>query len=198
MRNLIVLNRGIITPESRTYPDLQVIDSVFDTISDSITFVLSSEESELIEVQQFNKSGQITVLASFPVNSKLLNFIHFVDTSQLVFVFANGDIVNATYEPHADLDSTLIEIVGSIDVGITAAEWSVDEETLAIVTNENKLLLLSRIFEPICEKVLDSNDIKISDSKHVSVGWGKKKLNSKVKGLKHWKRKRSFETCWVR
>lgn len=145
MRNLIVLN-SIITPESRTYPDLQVIDSVFDTISDSITFVLSSEESELIEVQQFNKSGQITVLASFPVNSKLLNFIHFVDTSQLVFVFANGDIVNATYEPHADLDSTLIEIVGSIDVGITAAEWSVDEETLAIVTNENKLLLLSRIF----------------------------------------------------
>lgn len=44
-------------------------------------------------------------------------------------------------------------------------------------------------FEPICEKVLDSNDIKISDSKHVSVGWGKKKLNSKVKGLKHWKEK---------
>lgn len=190
MRNLVVLNRGIITPESRTYPDLQVIDSVFDTISDSITFVLSSEESELIEVQQFNKSGQITVLASFPVNSKLLNFIHFVDTSQLVFVFANGDIVNATYEPHADLDSTLIEIVGSIDVGITAAEWSVDEETLAIVTNENKLLLLSRIFEPICEKVLDSNDIKISDSKHVSVGWGKKETQFKGKGFKALERER--------
>ncbi|RCK56695.1 Elongator complex protein 1 [Candida viswanathii] len=173
MRNLIVLNRGLITPESRTYPDLQVIDSVFDTISDSIT-----------------KSGKVTVLASFPISSQLLNFIHFVDSTQLIFVFGNGDIVTATYDPYADLESTVIEIVGSIDVGISGAQWSVDEETLAIVTQENKLLLLSRIFEPICEKVLDSNDIKISDSKHVSVGWGKKETQFKGKGFKALERER--------
>ena len=44
-----------------------------------------------------------------------------------------------------DIDETIIEIVGSIDVGISAALWSIDEETLAIITNENKLLLLSRV-----------------------------------------------------
>ena len=96
MRNLIVLNRGLISPESRTYPDLHIIDSVFDVISDSITFVLSSEESQIIEVQQFHKTGNISVLASFPINSKLINFIHFVDSNQLIFVFSNGDIVTAT------------------------------------------------------------------------------------------------------
>ncbi|EMG48183.1 IKI3 Elongator complex protein 1 [Candida maltosa Xu316] len=196
MKNLIVLNRGYITPESRTYPDLQVIDSVFDTVSDSITFVLSSEESSLIEVQQFNKTGNVSVLASFPISSKLINFIHFVDSSQLIFVFSNGDIVVATYDPMTicnnddSVDSTVIEIVGSIDVGLAAASWSHDEESLALITNENKLLLLSRVFEPICEKTLDSNDIKISDSKHVSVGWGKKETQFKGKGFKALERER--------
>ena len=198
MRNLIVLNRGLVSPESRTYPDLHIIDSVFDVISDSITFVLSSEESQIIEVQQFHKTGNISVLASFPINSKLINFIHFVDSNQLIFVFSNGDIVTATYNNNnnsndtngIDIDETIIEIVGSIDVGISAALWSIDEETLVIITNENKLLLLSRVFEPICEKLLDSSDIKITDSKHVSVGWGKKKTQFKGKGFKALERER--------
>lgn len=198
MRNLIVLNRGLVSPESRTYPDLHIIDSVFDVISDSITFVLSSEESQIIEVQQFHKTGNISVLASFPINSKLINFIHFVDSNQLIFVFSNGDIVTATYNNNnnsndtngIDIDETIIEIVGSIDVGISAALWSIDEETLAIITNENKLLLLSRVFEPICEKLLDSSDIKITDSKHVSVGWGKKETQFKGKGFKALERER--------
>lgn len=193
MRNLIVLNRGLVSPESRTYPDLHIIDSVFDVISDSITFVLSSEESQIIEVQQFHKTGNISVLASFPINSKLINFIHFVDSNQLIFVFSNGDIVTATYNNNNnsnDIDETIVEIVGSIDVGISAALWSIDEETLAIITNENKLLLLSRVFEPICEKLLDSSDIKITDSKHVSVGWGKKETQFKGKGFKALERER--------
>ncbi|CAX42359.1 subunit of Elongator complex,putative [Candida dubliniensis CD36] len=194
MRNLIVLNRGLVSPESRTYPDLHIIDSVFDVISDSITFVLSSEESQIIEVQQFHKTGNISVLASFPVNSKLINFIHFVDATQLIFVFANGDIVTANYNTSTnEIDDTIIEIVGSIDVGISAASWSIDEETLTIVTNENKLLLLSRVFEPICEKLLDSSDIKITDSKHVSVGWGKKETQFKGKGFKALERERERE-----
>lgn len=192
MRNLVVLNRGHISPESQTYPDLHIIDSVYDVVSDAITFVLSSEESQIIEVQQFHKNGSVSVLASFPVSSELLNTVHFVDSAQLVFVFSNGDIVTAGYDPQQtnDYDHTIIEIVGTIDVGLKAAQWSHDEETLAMVTNENKLLLLSRVFEPITEKLLDSNDIKISDSKHVSVGWGKKETQFKGRGFKALEREK--------
>ncbi|CAK9441233.1 uncharacterized protein LODBEIA_P51020 [Lodderomyces beijingensis] len=192
MRNLIVLNRGYITPESRTYPDLHVIDSVYDSVSDAITFILSSSESQMIEAQQFQKNGNVSVLASFEVTSKLLNTLHFIDSSQLVFVFSSGDIVTATYDLHnpEDYDHTIIEIVGSIDVGIQAAQWSSDEETLAVVTNDNKLILLSRLFEPILEKTLDAADIKIADSKHVSVGWGKKETQFKGRGFKALERER--------
>lgn len=187
-----MLNRGHISPESQTYPDLHIIDSVYDTVSDAITFVLSSEESQIIEVQQFHKNGSVSVLASFPVNAQLLNTVHFVDSAQLVFVFSNGDIITASYDPQQtnDYDHTIIEIVGTIDVGLKAAQWSHDEETLAMVTNENKLLLLSRVFEPISEKLLDSNDVKISDSKHVSVGWGKKETQFKGKGFKALEREK--------
>jgi elongator complex protein 1 len=150
-----------------------------------------------IEIQQFMKNGEIKVLASFPVSSplceksQLLCFNHFVDTCQLVLVFQNGDIITATYEPaQQDFEYTVVEIVGSIDIGLLAASWSHDEETLAILTNENKLLLLSRLFEPIVEKELDSKDIHISDSKHVSVGWGKKETQFKGRGFKALEREK--------
>lgn len=197
MRNLTVLNKGLIALESRTYPDLHLISSTFDAVSDSITFVLSSFESSTIEIQQFMKNGVVKVLTSFTISNPLqsstdlLSFNHFIDTCQLILVFANGDIITATYDPsQPDYEYTVVEIVGSIDVGLLAAEWSHDEESLAILTKENKLLLLSRQFEPICEKELDHKDINISDSKHVSVGWGKKETQFKGKGFKALEREK--------
>lgn len=186
MRNLIVLNKGHVSPESRTYPDLELIDSVFDAVSDSITFALGSEESGLLEVQQFMKTGEVLVLASFPCgNGKMLSFNHFVESCQLIFVFENGDIVTATYDlAQPDPDSTMVEIVGSIDAGLHASCWSPDEETLSILTKENNLLLLSRLFEPLNEKQLNPEDINITDSTHVSVGWGKKETQFKGRGAK--------------
>lgn len=194
MRNLVILNRGAICPESRTYPDLELVDSVFDAVSDSITFVLSSQESGTVEVQQYMKNGDIFVLASFPISnpdSKLLSFTHFVDSYQLIFVFDCGDIITATYDPNqSDSDLTTVEIVGTIDDGLLAATWSPDEETLSILSKENKLILLSRLFEPIAEKLLNPDDIKITDSKHVSVGWGKKETQFKGKGFKALEREK--------
>ncbi|RLV91418.1 Elongator complex protein 1 [Spathaspora sp. JA1] len=184
MRNLIVLNRGHITPESLTIPDLHPVNAVFDPVSDSVTFLLTDSDYSYIEVQQFGKSGNVNVLASFPSPSRVISFAHFADVGQLVFVFCNGDILTATYVEGGQVDDAVIELVGSIDCGIVAAEWSQDEETLALVTREMKLLLLSRMFEPITEKELNPDDVKITDSKHVSVGWGKKETQFKGRGFK--------------
>ncbi|KAM9887971.1 hypothetical protein OXX79_013241 [Metschnikowia pulcherrima] len=57
MRNLVLLNKGQILPESRTYPDLVPVDAVFDAVSDTVTVVLSSAESGVVEVQNFMKTG---------------------------------------------------------------------------------------------------------------------------------------------
>lgn len=194
MRNLVLLNRGTIRPESRTYPDLTLVESVFDVVSDTVTCVLTSSESELLEVQQIMKNGQVAVLASFSTpypDAKILSFSHFFDSCELVFVFGNGDIITATYDSlSTDADNTVIEIVGLIDCGLNAACWSPDDETLSILTRENSLLLLSRLFEPICEKHLEPEDVKLGDSKNVSVGWGKEETQFKGKGAKAMERER--------
>lgn len=183
MKNLVTLNRGEIVLESLTYPDLPVVALTYDPVADSITCCLANDE--YVEVQQMQKSGQRVVLASFAVSAPgdVLLFAHFDDWTQLVFVFTGGDLVVATYVPEADCDSTTVEIVGLIDSGLQAAQWSPDDEIITLVTNDNKVLLLPRLFDdPICDKQLDANDIKILDSKHVSVGWGKKETQFKGRG----------------
>lgn len=192
MKNLVLLNRGQIQPHSQTYPDLTPLDSVFDPVSDTISVVLSSAESHFIEVQRLMKFGQAQVLASFPgPDAQLLSFSHFEDSALLVFVFSNGDLISAHYDPASPhSDTTNVEIVGLIDAGLLAACWSPDEETLVLLSNTSSVLLLSRAFEPISEKTLDSNDIKVSDAKHVSVGWGKEETQFKGKGFKALERER--------
>lgn len=188
MRNLVILNKGQLSAQSLTYPDLPLVDSVFDPVTDTVTVALCSPET--MEVQQLMKNGHVRVLASFPApDGTLLSFAHFCDSAQLVFVFANGDIVTATYDPEApDCDITEVEIVGLIDDGILAAAWSPDEETLVVLTRQSSLILLSRLFEPIAEKRLNPDDIKVSN--HVSVGWGKEETQFKGKGFKALERER--------
>ncbi|CAG99268.1 Elongator subunit IKI3 [Kluyveromyces lactis] len=190
MRNLITLNHGKLQPVSQTLPDLELYTSCFDTLSDSITCVLGAADIGALEVQQYMKDGSMNVLASFYVqsyNDKLLSFIHFDDINELVFVFQQGDIISVTYDPATmDYHSSKVSIVGSIDLGIEAAEWSADQETLAIVTFERNVVLLSRQLEPIVETSLQVEDLKIS--KHVTVGWGKKDTQFRGKGARAMER----------
>ncbi|TID27197.1 hypothetical protein CANINC_002747 [Pichia inconspicua] len=193
MKNLKILNRSKISPDSLTYPDLPLLDTCFDLISDSLTLVLGSHDSNLIEIQQFDKSGNTTLLASIPFNDndKILSCSHFEDTNQLVLVFQNGDIILATYNPsNFDIDQTLIEIVGTIDNGIKSAKWSYDEEILSLVTNDHNLLLFSRNLDLILERKIDSSDLKINNQ--VSLGWGKEETQFKGKGAKQIERQRKL------
>lgn len=75
-----------------------------------------------------------------------------------------------------------IEIMGSVDAGITAAVWSPDEELLAITTKADTVVFMSRSFEGITDVSMTPEDLKASN--HVSVGWGKKETQFKGKGAK--------------
>lgn len=110
---------------------------------------------------------------------QILDLHYFGDDRIACLVLAGGDIVVVREEPGSD---NQIEIVGSVDAGITAARWSPDEELLAISTKENTLVFMSRSFEGITDVALTSEDLKASN--HVSVGWGKKETQFKGKGAK--------------
>lgn len=95
-------------------------------------------------------------------------------------ILAGGDIIVIKEDPIPGENK--IEIVGSVDEGITAAAWSPDEEVLAITTGASTFLLMTRGFEPIKDVTLSPSDLNAS--KHVSVGWGKSETQFKGKRAK--------------
>lgn len=95
-------------------------------------------------------------------------------------VLAGGDIV--VVKEDTIPGENKIEIVGSVDEGISAAAWSPDEEVLAITTGASTFLLMTREFEPIKDITLSPSDLDAS--KHVSVGWGKSETQFKGKRAK--------------
>lgn len=113
---------------------------------------------------------------------KIVSLHYFSDTQTACLVLAGGDIVIVKEEDIALSDGAHIEIVGSIDAGITAARWSPDEELLVISTGADTLVFMSGSFDAIAEATMNSEDLQAS--KHVSVGWGKKETQFQGKGAK--------------
>ena len=111
---------------------------------------------------------------------KILDLHFFSESLTLCLVQAGGDIVVVREEPQPGEEK--IEIVGSVDAGISAAAWSPDEELLAITTRADTLLYMTRDFENVSEITLSPEDLKAS--KHVSVGWGKSETQFRGKRAK--------------
>jgi elongator complex protein 1 len=111
---------------------------------------------------------------------RIISLSYFPDSQNAVLVFEGGDIYLIREEPQAGEDR--IEIVGSVDAGISAAQWSPDEELLVITTKADTVVFMSRNLEPINEVTMTAEDLKASN--HVSVGWGKKETQFQGRGAK--------------
>jgi elongator complex protein 1 len=111
---------------------------------------------------------------------EVLSLHYFGDNLTACIVLAGGDIIVVREDPRTGEDR--IEIMGSVDAGITAAVWSPDEELLAITTKADTVVFMSRSFEGIVDVAMTSEDLKASS--HVSVGWGKKETQFQGKGAK--------------
>lgn len=111
---------------------------------------------------------------------RILSLHYFSDSSTACLVLEGGDII--VVQEGLGPDDLHIEIMGSIDAGITAARWSPEEELLVITTKTDTVLFMSRSFDAIAEANMTSADL--SASKHVSVGWGKKETQFQGKGAK--------------
>ncbi|KAK7612769.1 IKI3 family-domain-containing protein [Phyllosticta paracitricarpa] len=176
---------------------LPITATAWDSSSDALICTLGPcESSAVIELRRVNDNGHENVssadayslIASWDAPcplpdldcDKVLNLQYFSDTATACLVLAGGDIVIVREEPLPGED--LIEIVGSVDAGITAAAWSPDEELLAITTRADTLLYMTRDFENVTNVTFTPDDFKVSN--HVSVGWGKKETQFQGKRAK--------------
>ncbi|KAJ5232465.1 hypothetical protein N7468_005421 [Penicillium chermesinum] len=184
MRNL----RSVRLQETQVRGELPLTATAWDTSSDSVVCTFGpSEHSPVIELRRKRPEVVSTdplspaafeCIASWDAPcplpdlacDRVLSLHYFADNLSACLVLEGGDIIIVREEPLPGEDK--IEILGSVDVGITAAAWSPDEELLAITTRAKTFLYMTREFENVAEITFSQADLQASQ--HVSVGWGKK------------------------
>ena len=183
MRNLRIIHRSILkSPQA-----LELTASTWDITNDAIICAFGpTRQSPSIELKRWQKHSKqydhiVSWEASCPLPDldcdKILSLSHFSDPPTTCLILAGGDIVVVREEPQPHQDK--IEIVGSVDVGITAAAWSPDEELLVLTTRADTLLYMTRDFDNVIDITFIADDLKAFN--HVSVGWGKKETQFKGK-----------------
>ena len=191
MRNLKNTGQTLLQFSNNALP---LTASAWDVSTDSLICAFGPSESaaviELKRLREYTETQEqrLEIIASWnapcPIPTlpcdAILDLHHFSDSSTSCLILAGGDIVIVREEPLLGEDP--IEIVGSVDAGISAAAWSPDEELLALTTHVNTLLYMTREFENIASASFTSEDVKVSS--HVSVGWGKSETQFKGKRAK--------------
>lgn len=194
MRNL----RNVRLQETPVQSALPLTATTWDTSSDSIICTFGpSEQNAVIELRRKRpevtsaeplSSDTFECLASWDAPcplpdlacDRVLSLHYFADNLSACLVLEGGDIIIVREEPLPGEEK--IEILGSVDVGITAAAWSPDEELLAITTRARTLLYMTREFENVAEITLTQADLQASQQ--VSVGWGKRETQFQGKRAK--------------
>lgn len=183
MRNLRYIHSSYIESPA----DQRFSAVAWDVTSDSALCAFGPTiESDLIELKRWRiDTSSFIHIASWDapcpapdIESDQVVVLHyFPETSLSCVVFAGGDLIVVREDPQDGEDK--IEIVGSVDAGITGAAWSPDGELLAVTTKASTLLYMTSDFENVIEFTLTLQDLAISQ--HVSVGWGKKETQFKGK-----------------
>ncbi|GJN92512.1 hypothetical protein Rhopal_005542-T1 [Rhodotorula paludigena] len=105
-----------------------------------------------------------------PSHPFVVSFAYLPEDDALALVLASGEVEQVFLQGGGG--EARRENVGTFDAGIRAAEWSPDQELLAIVTGTHQLLLLTRTFDPLSESPLHTSSA--GQDAPVSVGWGHK------------------------
>ena len=194
MRNLKIVRLA----EVQLQNELPLTATAWDTASDAVVCTFGPSASQpVIELRRKRHDAYFPdpvgadafeIIASWDAPcplpdlecDRVLSLHYFADNLTACLVLEGGDIVIVREEPLPGEDK--IEIVGSVDVGITAAAWSPDEELLALTTRANTFLYMTREFENVAEITFTQEDLRASQ--HVSVGWGKRETQFQGKRAK--------------
>jgi len=166
--------------------DLPLTASTWDPSTDCLICAHGpTPDRAFIELRRLSHNGKQSNIAAWDApcplpdidSDQILCIQHFADTATICLVLAGGDILTIRENPLPGED--LVEIVGSVDCGLTAAAWSPDEELLALATRANTFLFMTRDFENVSSAEFRAEDAGLS--RGVDVGWGKRETQFKGK-----------------
>ncbi|KAG8980856.1 hypothetical protein FRB90_007441, partial [Tulasnella sp. 427] len=105
----------------------------------------------------------------FP-SAQLVSVTFLAEARNVCIVSAGGDIATGSVDDESTVSE--LEIVGSVESGIECAEWSSDNDVLALVAGDGNLLLMTKEYEIIYEAPLRTQEK--GEDQSVNVGWGSK------------------------
>jgi elongator complex protein 1 len=83
----------------------------------------------------------------------LCSFVYLRELRSICLILSIGDIY--LYE----LESRCMKCVGSIEIGVLAAQWSPDDELLVLITGRRTLLEMTKEFQVVREIPIDVHDL---------------------------------------
>ncbi|GAA6062845.1 hypothetical protein JCM10212_001851 [Sporobolomyces blumeae] len=186
MRSLVLLE-ATFSPTRQ--PHHHLVATTIDPATDETYFVLQRESDDdheiLLEVcradsrKNSSEHALLTTWSTFPLAHQprpsstspfVVSLKYLPEDDALVVVLSNGDIEQIFL--NGGVGEPVRENVGTFDEGIKAAEWSPDDELLAIVNGADVLLTLTKTFDPLSESPLHTASFGVDAP--VSVGWGAK------------------------
>ncbi|KAJ2551121.1 putative elongator complex protein 1 [Coemansia sp. RSA 1933] len=183
MRNLTILSEaGVATPEGLFFVGEQRSGGSFDsrrptpalcidvTTKTAYAIVGDAHDSAYIakiHAEQFELGTPLPFSAS---SAELSGAQCLMERESLFIALQSGDIYTIQMDNSDSMAA--VDLVGTVDPGIMASSWSPDEELLALVTGEAKLLLMTQDFD-----VLD--EFPLAQGEHgeeipVALGWGRR------------------------
>ncbi|KAF8633329.1 hypothetical protein AX17_004501 [Amanita inopinata Kibby_2008] len=103
-----------------------------------------------------------------PAASQIVSLKVLPEDRRIAAITRSGDITLFSLED--DFPSATTE--GTVETGILVAAWSPDDLSLALITGEDKLILMTSSFDVISENSIETTEF--GEDAPVNVGWGSK------------------------
>lgn len=156
MRNLQLLY------SRTTNLDISKINHINQSTETAGTTFFTTTNNELFKHDW--QSGQTESIAPFEAEN-VVGFEYISLNNELCVVDEDGSL------HHIEFDGLNNRIISSPDT-IKAIAWSHDQEVIATVTKDYKLIVLNVVYDPIAETNL--LDDAFGEGQFINVGWGKK------------------------
>ncbi|KAJ2079072.1 putative elongator complex protein 1 [Coemansia sp. RSA 988] len=184
MRNLVLLSEQTFELPAEQYlltgqsiPDDHPNSNVAlaQDVAGEQHFLVVGDSDNSVNIVAVTREGVQQRIGTLPVsadNSRLAGVQYLMEREIVVVVLVTGELftIGATTGD--------VELVGAVDAGIAGAAWSPDEEVLALVTSEDRLLLMTQEFEVLAEVAVE----QATASQHVAVGWGSAETQYRGRG----------------
>ncbi|KAL1687873.1 IKI3 family-domain-containing protein [Schizophyllum commune] len=125
---------------------------------------------EVVRVGDDDTSSSVTMFTATAAASgpQVVSLHVLPDSHSIVAIMRNGDITNIPLDDGAPM----AEVEGTVEPGICAASWNPDETLVALITDEDKLILMTSTFDVISEAKIQTDDF--GEDAPINVGWGSK------------------------